>query len=152
MIRFLQNIIGVNVDAQKKVATADIKRGTFVYVNEKDGVITAATDTAAAVGFAVRDVVVDDDVANGVPIDEYGDSQDVIKVGEYCGIRIPLSGERFATTEYDSSLADAKVEAGKFLAISGGKLVESASNAATKFVSLGWVMDGTHKLLGFKIL
>ena len=67
MIRFLQNLENVNVDATKK-ASAETKRGMFVTVDELNGTFEPATSLDKANGIVVRDTVVDEDVAQGFPI------------------------------------------------------------------------------------
>ena len=149
MIRFLQNLENVNVDATKK-ASSETKRGMFVTVNELDGTFAPATSLDTANGIVVRDTVVDEDVAQGFPISEYQDTQDIIKVDEFAGVRVVFKGEQFATDQYDNSLNDSQVEAGKYLTVSDGKLATSSS--ATGLVSLGWYTDAGHKLLAYKVL
>lgn len=152
MIRTLQTVNGVNVDAQKKAAVA-MKRGAFVSVNENAGTVALATNLAACVGLAVRDFVVTQESAMGYAVSDYDDSQDIIAINEFLGVRPLVNGERFATTEYDVALNDTTAAAGKYLTITNGKLAESPSNAATSIVSLGWVIDaGIHKILGFKFV
>lgn len=147
MIRFLQNLENVNVDASLK-ASAQAKRGMFVAVT--GDTFAPATDLASANGILVRDTVVDEDVAQGFPISEYQDSQDVIKADEFAGVRAVFAGEQFATDQYDSTLTDAQVAVGKYFTVANGKI--ATSNSATKLVSLGWYMDAGNKLVAFKIV
>lgn len=150
MLRVLQNINGGNVDAQKKAA-ANLKRGTFVKVNEKAGTLVAATAIADVNGILTRDFNVTQETAMGFAVSEYDDSQDLVKSGEYAGVINLLVGGRFATSEYDAALTDALAEADKYLTVTNGKL--ATSSTATAIVSLGWIMDADmHKLLGFKIV
>ena len=149
MIRFLQNLENVNVDATKK-ASAETKRGMFVTVNELNGTFAPATNLDTANGIVVRDTVVDEDVAQGFPISEYQDTQDIIKANEFAGVRVVFKGEQFATDQYDNSLNDDQAKAGKYLTVSNGKLATSPS--ATGLVSLGWYTDAGHKLLAYKVL
>lgn len=147
MIKNLQNIIGVNVDATKKMKT-DAKRGTWVAVDETTGELVVAADLSKAQGFVVRDVVVTRDVANGIPVSDFDLEQDLVKAGELAGIRVPQTGERFVTTEYD--LTDANAASGKYLTVVDGVLKTSAT--ATKIQSVGYKTIGDHKLLGFKLV
>lgn len=149
MIRSLQNNIGGNVDAQKK-AKVEMKRGAFVKANEKTKELELATALADVTGVVVRDTKVDMDIAMGLTPSEYSDSQDKILKGEYCGHRTILKGERWATTQFVSGLSDTDAEAGKYLSVTNGELVSSVE--ATSIISLGWIMDGTNKLLGFKFI
>lgn len=149
MIRFLQNLTGMNVDAQKK-AKVEMKRGTFVEVDELAGELKLAVALANVTGIVVRDTKVDTDVAMGLNPSEYSDSQDKILLGEYAGHRAIAKGERIATDQFDATLTDVQAEAGKYLTVTDGKLATSAT--ATTVVSLGWVMDVGHKLLGFKFI
>ena len=149
MIRSLIGNIGTGVDAQKK-AKVEMKRGAFVKANEKTKELELATALADVTGVVVRDTKVDVDVAMGLTPSEYSDSQDKILVGEYCGHRAILKGERWATTQFVEGLSDTDAEAGKYLSVANGELI--ASVGATSIVSLGWVMDGAKKLLGFKFI
>lgn len=149
MIRFLQNITGVNVDAQKK-ASVEMKRGAFVEADEKTGELKLAVALANVTGIVVRDTKVDVEVAMGLNPSEYSDSQDKILVGEYAGHRAIIKGERMATDQYDGTLTDLQAEAGKYLTVTDGKL--ATSGTATSIISLGWVMDAGHKLLGYKFI
>ena len=60
MIKNLQTILGVNVDAQYQ-AGEELKRGDFVKVS--NGKLVKATSTEEVVGVVVRDVKVTKDVA-----------------------------------------------------------------------------------------
>lgn len=151
MIRFLQNLKHVNVDATKK-AKSNMKRGTFVKVNEKDGTFEPAATLEDVTGILVRDVVVDFNVSMGMPVSDYEDSQDIVKQGEFGGVRSYFKGERFSTTEYDNKLADSDVETGKYLTVINGKLAKPAAEGATKLESLGWITQDGNKLLGFKVV
>lgn len=148
MLRTLQTINGVNVDAQKTAKT-DMKRGTLIIVNELGGTLEAGATSATHV--LVRDVKVTDSYAQGFIFSEYDDSQDLVKAGEYAGARPLHFGERYATSEY-GTLTDAQAAAGQKLKVAAGKLVTAAAGDDTPYYSLGWVMDaGEHKLLGFGI-
>jgi hypothetical protein len=149
MIRHLQRNLSKAVDASKK-AKVDMKRGAFVKVNEATGDVELAVALANVNGIAVRDVVVDTDVAMGIPVSDYSDTQDIVKAGEFVGVETIQVGERYATTEYLDTLVDADVVADKYLAVANGKLIASAT--ATKIISLGWVQDNEHKLLGYKFV
>lgn len=149
MIRHLQRNLSKAVDASKK-AKVDMKRGAFVKVNEATGDVELAVALANVNGIAVRDVVVDTDVAMGIPVSDYSDTQDIVKAGEFVGVETIQVGERYATTEYLDTLVDADVVADKYLDVANGKLIASAT--ATKIISLGWVQDNEHKLLGYKFV
>lgn len=153
MIKVLQNMHGVNVDATKK-AKVEMKRGTFVKANEETGELEIATETADVTGVVVRDVVVDDDVAQGLPVSEWADSQDIIKVGEFCGHRVIQKGEIFATDQYGDTVAlpEADAKAGKVLDVANGKLVKAVASSSSKIVSLGFMQIAGHKMLGFKLV
>lgn len=150
MLRVLQNINGGNVDAQKK-AKVNMKRGAFVKVSEKTGTLELAATLADVNGILTRDFKVTQESAMGFAVSDYDESQDTVLAGEYAGVINILNGGRFATTEYDSGLIDADVEADKYLTVTNGKLAKS--DEATSIVSLGWINDANmHKLLGFKIV
>ena len=149
MFRHLQRNLFKAVDASKK-AKVDMKRGAFVKVNEATGDFELAPTLADVAGIVVRDVVVDIDVAMGLPVSEYSDTQDTIKVGEFAGVETVQKGERYATDQYANTLVDADVVAGKNLDVANGVLVKSA--VATSIVSLGWIQDNGHKLLGYKFV
>ena len=149
MIRFLENLEHVNVDATKK-AGVPVKRGAFVTVNEETGTFALATDLASVSGVVVRDTVVDDDVAGGYAISEYSESQDTVYKNELAGVRVQFKGERFATDQFDTGMSEDEKKAGKYLDVADGKLV--ASSSATSIVSLGVIDDAGHKLLGYKLV
>lgn len=153
MIKVLQNIQGVNVDATKK-AKVQFKRGAFVKANEGTGELELATATADVTGVAVRDVVVDDDVAQGLPISDWSDSQDVVKAGEVCGHRALQKGEVYATDQYGdaTALPEANAVAGSVLDVDNGKLVKAVASSTSKIVSLGFMQVAGHKMLGFKLV
>lgn len=151
MFRFLQNHALKNVDAQK-TANVDMKRGTFVKINEKTQKVEVAPTLADVYGVAVRDVKVTDEVAQGLPVSEYDLEQDVIVKDEYLGVMVINKGERCITTEFDSALVDADVEAGKYLTVVNGKLAKPADATATHIVSLGFLSDAGHKVLGYKFV
>ena len=146
MIRFLQNLENVNVDASLK-ASAVANRGMFATVT--GDTFAPAVDLSSANGIIVRDTVVDEDVAQGFPVSEYQDTQDIVRQDEFAGVRTVFSGEQFATDQYDG-LDDSSAQEGKFLEVSNGKIVPSGSQ--TKLVSLGWYTDAGHKLIAYKVL
>lgn len=147
MIRMLQNLTGVNVDAQNK-AKDEMKRGTFVKVNVAKKEIEKATNLTDMEGVLVRDFKVTPETSMGSPVSEYEDSQDVVKAGEYAGVRVLYAGERIAVDQYD--LQDEDAAAGKYLTVENGKIVKSEDT--TKLESLGWYTDaGSHKLIGIKV-
>lgn len=153
MLRHLQTIPGKNIDATK-VATADIKRGAFVKVIEKTGKFVAATATADVDGVVVRDVVVDRDVAMGIPVTPLADSQDIIKAGEFAGVEVPQKGERYATTEFGdtTALPEADAVADKVLDVVNGKLVKAVASSTSNIKSLGFMDIAGTKYLGFKFV
>lgn len=148
MIRFLQNLTNINVDAQCK-AKVDMKRGTFIKVNEKTKELEVATALADVTGVLVRDTKLDMDVAMGLNPSEYTDSQDKVLASEYAGHRAIIKGERVATDQF-GTLTDVEAEAGQYLTVTAGKLEPSAT--ATSIVSLGWIVDAGNKLLGYKFV
>lgn len=152
MIKVLQNIHGVNVDATKK-AKVEMKRGAFVKANELTGELELATATADVTGVVIRDVIVDDDVAQGLPVSDWSTTQDTIKKGELCGHRVIHKGEVFATDQYGdtSALPEGDAKAGKQLDVANGKLVKLAG-ASSNIVSLGFVQIAGHKMLAFKLV
>lgn len=151
MLRKLMVLGNVHVDAEKKAAVV-LKRGMFVKGDEALGTIKVAADLSEVEGIVVRDVVVTDDVANGLPVSEYDATQDVIAVGAFAGIRGIYSKEQFATDQIKAGVADADVAAGKYLAVENGVLIASPSNAKTILVSLGYIDDAGHKLLAYKVV
>lgn len=151
MLRKLMNLSNVHVDAEKKAAVV-LKRGMFVKGDEANGTIKVAADLAEVEGVLVRDVVVTDDVANGLPVSDYDLSQDQVAVGEFAGIRAIHANEQFATDQVKAGVADTDVAAGKYLAVENGVLIASPSNAKTILVSLGHIDDAGHKLLAYKVV
>lgn len=154
MIRNLLKIENVPVDAGNK-AKVELKRGMFVKVDEAKGEINIATDLTEAIGIVVRDVVVTDSVAQGLPISDYDVEQDTIKVKEFAGVRGLYNGEAWMTDQFKADCATPngdKVQAGKYLTVENGLLKESESNAKTELVSLGLMDDNGHKVLGFKVV
>lgn len=148
MYRHLQPVLGKNIDAQF-TAKVDLKRGMFVKADYANKTLEPATALADADGIVTRDVVVDRDVAEGLPVSPYADTQDIIKAGEYCGLEVVRNGERFSTDQY-ATITDVQAGAGQYLTVTNGKLDTSAT--ATKIISLGYIMDaGMHKNLGFVI-
>jgi hypothetical protein len=93
--------------------------------------------------------------AIGEPVSDYDVEQENIVLGDLAGLIAFAKGERWATTEYDSALADADAQAGKYLTVgitgaNQGKLIASAT--ATSIKSAGYVVDNGHKLLAFEIV
>lgn len=153
MLRHLQTIVGKNIDATKRAKT-DMKRGSFVKVDDSKGELVLATATADFEGVVVRDVVVDIDVANGEPVSDLSITQDLIKSGELAGLEVPQEGERYATTEFGDAVALPKAEAvaGKTLDIANGKLVKAVESSKSKIRSLGFMNIAGTEYLGFKIV
>jgi hypothetical protein len=152
MYRRLQVNAGKVFNAQNTVKV-DMSRGTFVK-EEYDAVnkitkLVKATSGSDYLGILTRDVVVDLDVAIGLPVSDYSDSQDIVKAGEYAGVETIQRGERYATESYDSALLDADVVEGSPLTIVNGQLAKGTTGSA--FYSIGWVNDAGHKLLGFRL-
>ena len=152
MIKNLQTIFGVNVDAQYQ-AGEELKRGDFVKV--VDGKLMKATATADVVGVAVRDVKVTKDVALGHPVSDFDLEQDTILEGEYCGLRVLHKGERFATNCVDSANMTgeaSKGAAGEYVIVANGKLKgTSAQSADTGLKSLGKMNVAGHEMFGFVV-
>ena len=153
MLRHLQTIVGKNIDATKRAKT-DMKRGSFVKVDDAKGELVLATATADFEGVVVRDVVVDIDVANGEPVSDLSITQDLIKSGELAGLEVPQEGERYATTEFGDTVAlpEAEAVAGKTLDVANGKLVKAVNSSTSKIRSLGFMNIAGAKYLGFKII
>lgn len=153
MLRHLQTIVGKNIDATKRAKT-DMKRGSFVKVDDATGELVLATTTADFEGVVVRDVVVDLEVANGEPISELSKTQDLIKAGELAGLEVPQEGERNATTEFGdtATLPRAEAVAGKILDVANGKLVKAVDSSTSKIRSLGFMNIAGAEYLGFKII
>lgn len=153
MLRHLQTIVGKNIDAQKTAKT-NMKRGTFVSIDEEKGQLVVATATADVVGVVVRDVIVDEDVARGTQIAELSDSQDLIKAGEFAGIEVPQKGERYATTEFGdaTALPEVNAKAGQTLDVANGKLVKAVESSTSNIISLGFMSIAGTKYLGFKFV
>lgn len=154
MIRNLLKVENVPVDAGNK-AKVELKRGMFVKVDEAKGEIDVATNLEDAIGIVVRDVVVTDSVAQGLPISDYDADQDTIKIKEFAGVRGLYNGEAWMTDQFKADCATTnatKVEAGKYLTVENGLLKDSPSNTKTKLISLGFMDDNGHKVLGFKVV
>lgn len=149
MLRVLQSIEGKNVDAEKK-AKVQIKRGTFIKVNEATGQFEPAANLTEVNGIVNKDFTITQESAIGLAVSDYDVAQDTIQAGEFGLVVTLLPNEMYATTEY-GDLTDVQAAAGNYLTVENGKLV--ASEEATALLSLGWIMDvGLHKLLGFKVL
>lgn len=150
MFKFLQNVQGKNVNAQNKAKVALVK-GQFVKVDESTGELILAATTADAEGIATIDVVLTDDVAQGLPVSDFDVEQNAIPVGTFAGIRVLEAGERVATDRH-TVVGEHAAIVGKYLAVKNGELELSASNAVTKFVCLGWVSVAGNKCLGYKLV
>ena len=153
MYRRLQVNAGKVFNAQNTVKV-DMKRGTFVNesydsANKITTLIKAVAD-ANVLGILTRDVVVDVDVAMGVPVSNYATTQDLIKAGEFAGVETIQKGERYATEIFASALVDADVVEGSLLTVVNGELAKGTTGSA--FYSLGWVYDAGHILLGFRLV
>ena len=153
MIRNLMNNTSVAIPAQYTMGE-DTKRGTFVKLvynsTAKVSEIKKADTFAEADGILVRDVVVTDDVAMGLPISDYDIEQDLIKKGEYAGIRPVVAGEFFITTEYDSAITATTGVEGTLLKVEDGIL--KVGTTGDKIVSLGIMNDAGHTVLGYRII
>ena len=156
MYRRLQVNAGKVFNAQNTVKV-DMKRGTFVNeeydsVNKITKLIKAVADENV-LGILTRDVVVDVDVAMGMPVSDYSTTQDLIKAGEYAGVETIQKGERYATESFNSGLVDADVVEGTLLTVINGELCKLPELQTTSaFRSIGWIMDNGHKLLGFRLV
>lgn len=152
MIKNLQTIVGINVDAQYQ-AGEELKRGDFVKV--EGGKLMKAASTDEMVGVVVRDVKVTKDVALGYPVSDWSDEQDVIAKDEYCGLRVLHKGERFATDCLAQSEIDGEVNqgaVGEYLIVENGKLKGTSSQGtATGLVSLGKMNIAGHPMFGFVV-
>ena len=145
MLRDLQSFI-TNVDATEK-AGAKMKRGAFVAKDEGKKVFSVA-DGVEEVYVVDRDTKLTMELAMGVAVSEYDDTQDTILKGEGAGLIALQRGVRKATSEY--TVADSDATAGKYLTVKSGKLIKS--DAKTTIKSLGFIDDNGHKLLGFEIV
>lgn len=150
MIKNLQSIYGINVDATKK-AVSDMKRGAFVKVDEVAGTLVPALTTAEVQGVVVRDVIVDDDVAQGIPVSDWSETQDTVKKDEFAGIRVLLKGEKWATDQHGIA-NDEDATAGLKLDVVNGQLVKAVTNSVSNIVSLGFMQVAGHKMLGYKVV
>lgn len=152
MYRRLQVNAGKVFNAQNTVKV-DMNRGTFVKESydstNKITQLVKATSDSDCLGILTRDVVVDMDVAIGMPVSDYSVTQDLIKAGEYAGVETIQKGERYATQSFDNALADADVVEGSPLTIIAGQLAKGTTGSI--FYSLGWKYDNGHKLLGFRL-
>lgn len=154
MIKHLKNNFGKLIDAEHKLGETTLKRGTFVKKvydssNKYTKIMKASTFTEAN-GVLVRDVVVDMDVAMGLPVSDFSDTQDICKLGEYVGVEPLQNQEEYATTEYDITLADGDVVEGTALMVTDGKLAK-VTDGSSDLISLGWYQLGDHKLLAFRV-
>lgn len=156
MIKHLKNNFGKTIDAEHRLGETTLKRGTFVKkvydTSKKYTKIMKATSFAEAEGVLVRDVVVDVDVAMGLPVSDFSDTQDICKDGEYVGVEPVVIGEEYATTEYDSTLVDADVLEGNLLLVVDGKITKSSEGVTGNLRSLGWYTIGEHKMLAFRVV
>lgn len=152
MIKNLQTILGVNVDAQYQ-AGEELKRGDFVKVD--GGKLKRATSVSEVVGVVVRDVKVTKDVAMGYPVSDWDAEQDTILKDEYCGLRVLQKGERFATDCLASADIDGEANkgaVGEYLIIENGKLKGTATqDTDTGLKSLGKMNVAGHAMFGFVV-
>lgn len=152
MIRNLQTILGVNVDAQYK-AGGELKRGDFVKVS--NGKLVKAENTEEMEGIVVRDVKVTRDVALGFDVSPHDLEQDTILKDEYCGLRVLHKGERFATDCLASADIDGQANKGaigEYLIVENGKLKgTTAQDTDTGLKSLGKMNVAGHTMFGFVV-
>lgn len=152
MIKNLQTILGVNVDAQYQ-AGEELKRGDFVKVD--GGKLKRATSVSEVVGVVVRDVKVTKDVAMGYPVSDWDAEQDTILKDEYCGLRVLQKGERFATDCLASADIDGEADkgaVGEYLIVENGKLKGTATqDTDTGLKSLGKMNVAGHAMFGFVV-
>lgn len=152
MIKNLQTILGVNVDAQYQ-AGEELKRGDFVKVD--GGKLKRATSVSEVVGVVVRDVKVTKDVAMGYPVSDWDAEQDTILKDEYCGLRVLQKGERFATDCLASADIDGEANkgaVGEYLIVENGKLKGTATqDTDTGLKSLGKMNIAGHAMFGFVV-
>lgn len=152
MIKNLQTILGVNVDAQYQ-AGEELKRGDFVKVD--GGKLKRATSVSEVVGVVVRDVKVTKDVAMGYPVSDWDAEQDTILKDEYCGLRVLQKGERFATDCLASADIDGEANkgaVGEYLIVENGKLKGTATQGTdTGLKSLGKMNVAGHAMFGFVV-
>lgn len=152
MIKNLQTILGVNVDAQYQ-AGEELKRGDFVKVD--GGKLKRATSVSEVVGVVVRDVKVTKDVAMGYPVSDWDAEQDTILKDEYCGLRVLQKGERFATDCLASADIDGEANkgaVGEYLIVENGKLKGTATqDTDTGLKSLGKMSVAGHAMFGFVV-
>ena len=152
MIKNLQTILGVNVDAQYQ-AGEELKRGDFVKVD--GGKLKRATSVSEVVGVVVRDVKVTKDVAMGYPVSDWDAEQDTILKDEYCGLRVLQKGERFATDCLASADIDGEANkgaVGEYLIVENGKLKGTATqDTDTGRKSLGKMNVAGHAMFGFVV-
>lgn len=153
MLRFLQGNPD-NVDAQNKAGVAMV-RGTFV--NKDVANKKAILPTSAAEVYIVDRGLVNDILLNVAgTLSDYETVLENILKDEFVNLITLEYGKRYATTQYSG--ADADFDAGKYLTVSvatdatQGKLIASPSNAKTSIKSLGYYMDGTHKLVAFEYI
>lgn len=143
MLRNLQTNGSQYANAMYKAKT-DIKRGSFVQVDEQTMEVKLATGIAGA-KLINRGLKLTKDVAMEMyPVDEYSDDQDIIKEKEM-GYLNELEG-RWASTEYDSSVESSAIDS--YLTIANGKL--KASSTPTIIIFKGFVTEGSHKLAKFE--
>ena len=152
MIKNLQTILGVNVDAQYQ-AGEELKRGDFVKV--EGGKLMKAASVDEMVGVVVRDVKVTKDVAMGYPVSDWDAEQDTILKDEYCGLRVLHKGERFATDCLASADIDGEANkgaAGEYVIVENGKLKGTATQETdTGLKSLGKMNVAGHVMFGFVV-
>lgn len=156
MLRFLQGNPD-NVDSQNKAAVA-MKRGMFVNkdVVNKKAILPTGTNGATEIYMVDRGLVNDILLNVAGTLSDYEDVLENIQADEFVNLITPEVGRRYATSEYSG--VDADFEAGKYLTVSTtadatqGKLIASPSNAKTRIKSLGFYMDGTHKLVAFEFI
>lgn len=153
MIRNLMNNENVAIPAQYKMGE-DLNRGTFVKftydASNKYTKIVKATSFAEADGVLVRDVKVTDDVAQGLPVSDYDVEQDLVKTGEYAGVRPVYAGEFFSTTEYASAITEVTGVEGTYLKVVDGKL--AVGTEVDKIISCGIINDAGHKVLAYRVI
>ena len=150
MLRRLQNIVGKNIDGQF-AAEVVMKRGLLV---QKDGTTKKIVLPTSQEGLFWLDA---DKQPTGLmayegEISDYDTRLDTIQVGEFGQLEKPVSGERYATTEYVEAglVVDGYVAVETTVGADQGKIIHSAT--ATPMVYRGLHNDNGNQLAIIEVL
>jgi hypothetical protein len=150
MLRHLQTHIGKNADATFFAATPTV-RGRIVQKDLTNGIFVLPT-SQEGLYFLNRDNFPTGLMTAEGEVSDYDTRLEIVKIGEYGVLEKPVSGERYATSEYvttDLAIGDyliVEVAVGE----NQGKLKKNVS--ATQFKYCGTKDDNGHTLAVVEVL